>query len=504
MHRFLALPCKFLLLAGAGFAQFAAADTEHTTPSASEISPSEWRSQQLRAADQSDKIMHDARKLPGLLAQYLYMQGQYDANHERAFQIIFGQYLSWFQTFIGDYDGAAASFSIAQPAQPDDAPTPLGGGTINPHAPTSSDLVNLRHHVGIGTGPSTAASAQAGAIGNATAGAWRVEPAADAILDLAKNRKAVFFNEAHSAPVTRTLTIELLAKLRSEGFNYFAAETLYRNDKELNQRGYPTPDSGFYIDEPLYGEMVRTALKLGFKVVAYDVENAGFGDARELAGAQNLYHVFKQDPNARLVVDAGFAHIQKSGKYLGGSSMAEFFEKMSGIDPLCVEQTMMIQHARPDQDHPYYSAIIDTYHLKWPIVFVNGRQTWTLKPKEYDISVVFPSYPRNELRPDWLALGGLRMPYPVAGDMCRGRFPCLIEARYANEGDDAVAADRALLDIMQPGTNIADRVQVDPGTVKSRLFLRPGKYRINAVDRSNRIITSREVTVAADGKAGKP
>lgn len=461
MRRFLALPCKLLILASVGFSQFAAADTEHTTPRASEISPSEWRSQQLRAADQSDKIMHDARKLPGLLAQYVYMQGRYDANHERAFQIIFGQYLSWFQTFIGDYDGAAASFSIAQPAQPDDAPTPLGSG-------------------------------------------WQAKPAADVILELAKDRKAVFFNEAHSAPVTRTLTIEMLPKLRAQGFNYFAAETLYRNDENLNQRGYPTPDSGFYINEPLYGEMVRTALKLGFKVIAYDVENAGAGDPRELAGAQKLYHVFKQDPNARLIVDAGFAHIQKTGKYLGGSSMAEFFEKMSGIDPLCIEQTMMIQHARPDQDHPYYTAIVDAFHMSWPIVFVDGKQTWTLKPKEYDLSVVFPSYPHNDMRPDWLALGGLRTPYPVAGDMCRGRFPCLIEAHYANEGDDAVAADRVLLNIMQPGTDMADRVQTDPGTVKSRLFLRPGKYRINALDRSNRIITSREVTVAADGKGGKP
>ncbi len=461
MRRFLALPCKLLILTSVGFAQFAAADTEHTTPRASEMSPSEWRNQQLRAADQSDKIMHDARKLPGLLAQYVYMQGRYDANHERAFQIIFGQYLSWFQTFIGDYDGAAASFSIAQPAQPDDAPTPLGSG-------------------------------------------WQAKPAADVILELAKDRKAVFFNEAHSAPVTRTLTIEMLPKLRAQGFNYFAAETLYRNDENLNQRGYPTPDSGFYINEPLYGEMVRTALKLGFKVIAYDVENAGAGDPRELAGAQKLYHVFKQDPNARLIVDAGFAHIQKTGKYLGGSSMAEFFEKMSGIDPLCIEQTMMIQHARPDQDHPYYTAIVDAFHMSWPIVFVDGKQTWTLKPKEYDLSVVFPSYPHNDMRPDWLALGGLRTPYPVAGDMCRGRFPCLIEAHYANEGDDAVAADRALLNIMQPGTDMADRVQTDPGTVKSRLFLRPGKYRINALDRSNRIITSREVTVAADGKGGKP
>ena len=458
----LATFCAILLaLTVCGGMRSAAADTEHTTPSPGEMSAAEWRRLQLQAADQSDKIMHDARKQPGLLAQYLYMQTHYDADHKRAFQLIFGQYLSWFQTFIGDYEGAANSFSIAQPAQPDDARTPLAGG-------------------------------------------WQAKPASDVILELARDRKAVFFNEAHSAPVTRTLTIELLAKLRAEGFDYFAAETLYRNDKELNQRGYPTPDSGFYIDEPLYGEMVRTALKLGFKVVAYDVENAGAGDARELAGAQNLYHIFKQDPHARLIVDAGFAHIQKTGKYLGGSSMAEFFEKMSGIDPLCVEQTMMIEHARPDQDHPYYTAIVNALHPAQPIVFVDGKQTWTLKPKQYDLSVVFPSAPHNDLRPDWLTLGGLRVAYPVGGEMCRGHFPCLIRARYANEGNDAVAADRAMLNVIQPGANLADRFVTDHGTAQSRLFLRPGKYRITATDRSNRTITSRDLTIAAGGSGATP
>lgn len=446
------LACAF-----GGGPRLAAADTEHTTPSSTEISPAEWRRQQLKAADESDAIMRDARKQPGLLAQYLYMQTRYDANHERAFQLIFGQYLAWFQAYIGDYDGAAASFSIAQPPQPDDARTPLSGS-------------------------------------------WQAKPAADVILDLAKDRKAVFFNEAHNAPVTRTLTIELLAKLRIEGFDYFAAETLYRNDKELNARGYPTPDSGFYVNEPLLGEMVRTALKLGFKVVAYDVDNAGEGDARELAGAQNLYHVFKQDPQARLVVDAGFAHIQKTGKYLGGSSMAEFFEKMSGIDPLCVEQTMMIEHARPDQDHPFYTAIVNALHPARPIVFVDGKSTWTLKPKQYDLSVVFPSAPHNDLRPDWLTLDGLRVPYPVAGDMCRGHFPCLIQARYINEGDDAVAADRVMLNNIDPKAPLDQRMVAGHGSAQSRLFLRPGKYRITATDRDNRVVTSREVSIAADGK----
>jgi hypothetical protein len=65
--------------------------------------------------------------------------------------------------------------------------------------------------------------------------------------------------------------------------------------RNLNQRGYPIADSGFYTNEPIYAEMVRTALRLGYTVVAYDAENAGVGDPRESAGAENLYNqVFKK------------------------------------------------------------------------------------------------------------------------------------------------------------------------------------------------------------------
>jgi len=428
------------------------AETINVSPSSSEMSPGEWRQRQLAAADKSDDIMRAARKQPGLLGQYLHMQANYDANHERAFQVIFGQYLSWFQTFIGDYDGAASSFSIAQPAQDDDAPSPLTGG-------------------------------------------YTARPAADVILELTKNRKAVFFNEAHSAPITRTLTVQLLAKLRAQGYNYFAAETLYRTDKDMQQRGYPTPDSGFYVNEPLYGEMVRTALKLGFKVVAYDVENAGAGDAREQAGAANLYGVFRKDPQARLVVNAGFAHIQKTGKYLGGSSMAEFFQKMSGVDPLCIEQTMLIPHALTDRNHPYYSAVTQAQHLAQPTVFVSGDKTWVLKPKQYDVSVFFPPGSSSQQRPNWANLGGLRIKYLVNGDLCRGQFPCLVEARYADEGSDAVAADRALLSVPQESSSIERQATIRE-VPPSRLFLRPGKYHLTTTDRGNRVLSAADIVVS--------
>ncbi|HSE12771.1 MAG TPA: hypothetical protein VLB69_09055 [Rudaea sp.] len=449
-----------LAATGACCAAAMAMDTVKTTPSSSEISPQQWRAQQLAAADKSDAIMRDAQKQPGLLAQYAHMQQAYDANHDRAFQLIFGQYLSWYQTYIGDYNAARSTFSIAQPAQDSDGPSPLNGG-------------------------------------------YQLRPAADVILEMAKDRKAVFFNEAHSAPITRTLTIQLLARLREEGFDYFAAETLYPTDKDLNKRGYPTAESGFYTNEPLYAEMVRTALRLGYTVVAYDAENAGVGDPRERAGAQNLYNqVFRKDPKARLIVNAGFAHVQKSGKYLGGTSMGEFFHKISGIDPLTIEQTMLIQHARPDQDHPYYLAVTQAQHLKQPSVFVSGGKAWTLKPGQYDMSVFFPPQESGE-RPDWLRLGGLRVAYDVGGEMCNAHFPCLVEARYANEGADGIPADRIVLNVVEENAPAASRLLIGHGSASGRLFLRPAKYHLTAMDKSGRTVFAKDIDVTAD-TAAKP
>ena len=437
-----------LLAAGGTLAQ-----SIRSTPTTRELTPQQWRAQQLAAADKSDQIMKDAQKQQGLLGQYGLMQLAYDSNHDRAFQLIFGQYLSWYQTYVGDYDGARSTFSIAQPAQADDAPSPLSGP-------------------------------------------WELRRAADVILEMSKDRKAVFFNEAHSAPITRTLTIELLTKLREQGFDYFAAETLYETDKNLNTRHYPVAETGFYTNEPLYGEMVRTALRLGYKVVAYDAENAGVGDPRERAGAQNLYDkVFKKDPNARLVVNAGFAHVQKSGKYLGGTSMGEFFHKISGIDPLTIEQTMMIQHARDDQNHPYYMAVTQQKQLTEPGVFVSGGKAWTLKPDQYDMSVIFPAQQPSTERPDWLRLGGLRQAYGIGSEFCNAHFPCMIEARYADEGPDSIPADRAIISVIDPNATASERIVAFHGTATSRLYLRPGKYRLTAMDRMGHTVGGRDVEI---------
>src|SRR5690606_3556582 len=127
---------------------------------------------------------------------------------------------------------------------------------------------------------------------------------------LAKGRQAVFFNENHSYPLTRTLTVQLLEALRNEGFDTFAAETLYDTDIDaLQRRGHATADTGFYTEEPIYAEMVRTALRLGYRVVAYEALSDATGDAREAEQARNLQKdVFRKHPGARLVLNAGYAN----------------------------------------------------------------------------------------------------------------------------------------------------------------------------------------------------
>ena len=415
-----------------------------------------WRAQQQRAADKSERILRQVEKARGLLAQYVLMRSAWVADESKAFRLIFGQYVSWHESYLGLHDEAVQSFSIQQTADPQDAPSPLDG-------------------------------------------THEAKPALDAIPELAKGRQAIFFNEAHNAAITRTLTVALLERLRQEGFEYFAAETLYETDIEaLAKRGYPIDESGFYTQEPIYAEMVRTALKLGYKVVAYEAVSDATGDAREREQAKNLQdRVFKHDPKARLVVNAGYAHIVESGKYLGGASMAQHFHKMTGIDPLTIEQTMLIPHPKAEQDHPYYRDAVAKLAPKGPVVFIDkDGAPWSLRPGGYDVSVMLPPYTRSNARQSWLDIDGLRTTYGVDGEICRNVMPCMLEARYAGEGDEAIPADRAVLGMVDSRSSNTEQKFRTSQQLRTDMYLRPGRYRLRATGPDNAVIATQNITVA--------
>ncbi len=313
---------------------------------------------------------------------------------------------------------------------------------------------------------------------------WQIADAADQITKLATDRRIVMINEAHHDAHTRELTLALLPKLRALGFTHFAAEGLVNGDTELMKRGYPVLTSGSeYLHEPLYGDIIRQALRLGFKVVAYESDADVLAD-REAGQARKLYdQVFAKDHNARLFVHAGYAHIDKAPGNLGGSiqPMAMQLKQLSGFDPLSIDQTRW-RDIGPLPKPDLYLQLYAQFPVQRPSVLINRQNgsVWASDPAKHDVDVILPPS-GHERRPHWLSLDGVRQSRVVSTEMCQRALPCLIEARYANEGDDAIPADRYVF-------LTADSMNT--------LYLRPGDYKLHAFDRDGRPVGQRNLTVS--------
>jgi hypothetical protein len=314
--------------------------------------------------------------------------------------------------------------------------------------------------------------------------AWNVENAVTAIAARARRHRIVMINEAHHDAHTRELTLELLPKLYALGFRYLAIEALGHDDPGLAKRGYATPASGSeYLHEPLYGEIVRQAIRLGYTLVPYD-SNAPTLAGREAGQARNIYRqVFEKDPRARLLVHAGYAHIDKAPGNLGDDvqPMAMRLAQLAGIEPLSIDQTQFrdIDPGRPDQGA--YGVLVERFHPTRPVVLSDvllGRP-WSSDPARHDISVILPPAGTGP-RPHWLTLDGMRQPRLVSTTLCGGHLPCTVEAHYAGEPDDATAADRF--------TFLHDDEQ-------NVLYLYPGQYRLRAVDADGHTLGQRTVDV---------
>jgi len=305
--------------------------------------------------------------------------------------------------------------------------------------------------------------------------------AANSIVKLAADRRIVMVNEAHHDTHTRELTLALLPRLRALGYNYFAPEALTESGAALTKRGYPIESSGTeYIREPLYGDILREAIQLGYTIVAYDpvTETAD----RDATQAQNLYEkVFAKDPNARLFIHCGYAHIDKTiGNLYGTQPMAMQLMRLTSINPLSVDQTQF-RDAKPSLYDDTYHELIKEYHPREAIVlkFSGSGAIWSSDPAKHDVSVILPEESDRQ-RPPWLGLDGQRHRWPISTDLCAETIPCVVEADYDNEPDDAIAADRYTF--LQPHTS-------------SKLYLRPGAYRLRAWDVHGKTLTAQAIQV---------
>jgi hypothetical protein len=285
----------------------------------------------------------------------------------------------------------------------------------------------------------------------------------------------VMINEAHNQPLSRALIYQILPAMRAMGFSILALEAL--PDKAttdwINLHGY-VPDEasyGYYLREPVEGEIIREAKRLGFTLVNYDV----LSDTREQDEARNLAHILKEHPGQKVFVVAGYDHIRRKDGRMA-DLLPKFYEKpFLTIDQLGVANDVLRSMCLlgGSSDHERSGALASVHWMP------GGKGTDITVRRVYadDLS-------RETSRVGgWLSLGGERWRYRFSTiHGCGKPGICLVEARYADEPANAVPADRYLA---LGSERFAD------------LYLRDGRYVVTYSDAHGAMVSSASIEVHA-------
>lgn len=268
----------------------------------------------------------------------------------------------------------------------------------------------------------------------------------------ADTARIVMVNERHHAASDRLLTLRLLSVLWQKGYRYLAAEAFDWRDTTFNVRATAKVGGG-YVDEPVFGEIVREARRLGYTLVPYEAEPGQMAandslngqQRRDRAQATNLdERIFRRDPNAKVLVHAGFAHVKERPDD-GWFPMAWYLHGLTGLDAVTVDQTVMAEASTPSHEHPAYRAAYVAGLVRFaPVVLTDGTGR-PLPPVRFagvDFQVVTPRTTYTHGRPDWMLLGGRRRAVEVPVPECVSQR-CVVEARLPDDPDDAVPLDRA-------------------------------------------------------------
>jgi hypothetical protein len=286
------------------------------------------------------------------------------------------------------------------------------------------------------------------------------------ILKRAQKEQIIIVNEAHHLPSHRVFISSLLNRLYEIGFRYYGAETLDPRDSLLSQRGYPSIHSGYYTVEPQFGNLVRDALKIGFKVFPYEArssESISNPERRELEQAEHIAQILKKDPTARILIHAGYDHIREDS--VGGTwikAMAGRFKEITGIDPFTINQEVLTERTIPELENPFYRMI----RVDEPSVFLNDQGRVFSGPEGthyYDVRLCHPRTRYIEQRPHWLFTND-RKPINLDRKFFSLGFPCLVQA-YVPDEDMSQAVP---VDVIE----IQDESHMKP------LALRNGSYEI--------------------------
>ncbi len=294
---------------------------------------------------------------------------------------------------------------------------------------------------------------------------YSVVNAKDYIIEEAKKNRVVIINEAHHNSMHRVFTKSLLQQLFKNGYKNLGLEALdngKRLDTMLNRRGYPIQKSGYYVQDPQFGNLVRDALEIGYEVFAYEYTGEGYGTPREIGQAKNIQSKIDAKPTEKFLIHCGFDHALEGIHNSWEKAMAGRLTEYTGINPLTINQVVYSEKSKPEYSHPLLKAldikessvIVDKDNK--PLNYERG-QAWT------DIAVLHPNTEYIDDRPNWLFENGNKSVSISLTDI-QIEFPVMVLA--LKKGED-----------INLGVPI-DITEVDSQTKNCNLGLKNGVYEV--------------------------
>lgn len=280
---------------------------------------------------------------------------------------------------------------------------------------------------------------------------------------VARNYRVIMINEAPNKGLHRAFMMSLLDDFYKKGFRYLAMEMLNNNSNHSLDK--LTSMTGNFSAEPVAGELIRYALDLGFTLISYEDTLAYKHSAsiRDSIQASNIYQAIRVDTSARIIVYASYGHIAEKGneEYV---PMGMAFKKISGIDPLTIDQSSMTEESDFAYGKTFYNAYLEKFPITVPSIALADDQPVNVTQSElYDLTVIHPLTVYRDSRPSWLSLNGRRQPTYIKPSNKNTFF---VQAYYQFESFGN-----------KPGQVVpADQTYIPTSKGNYLLYLRRGKY----------------------------
>ncbi len=287
---------------------------------------------------------------------------------------------------------------------------------------------------------------------------------------VAKDNKIIILNDAHPIAQTRVTLTRVLDLLYKQGFRYLAMETLDEKDTAINTRKFPIIDkTGYYSNEPCFGDLVRQSLKIGFKLVAY--ENNDPGIDRHLGQAMNIYNrIFKLDADAKVIIYSGNFNGITPEIGTGHGQMGYYLSKLTKTKPIFINQVSTYKYS----SYKFPFSIMP-FGLKSNTNYIHSNYT--------DLNLFIPFCEECDKQdPDhsWLKYNDRNREIIFKDKPKNLKYPYLIKVLFVDEGDDSVPLQQ--IEVVNDKTPI-------------KYILYKGKYKVKCVDVDNVVFYEKELNV---------